>query len=133
MLAVDYPLLNIFWTIILLFLWVAWLWLLIGLLSDIYQRHDLDGVEKALWVAFMVIVPFVGVLTYLAVAGPGIARRRAEQEQAAKADFDDYIRSVAGGGPGGSTAEIERAKKLLDSGAITAPEYERLKQKALTS
>jgi hypothetical protein len=127
--AADYPFLNILWSMIIFFLWVAWIWILILILSDVFRRRDISGWVKALWVFFLIVLPFLGVLIYLIAESDGMAQRRAADEQGQRAQMDDYVRSVAGSG--GAAAEIDKAKQLLDSGAINQAEFEALKAKAL--
>ena len=129
--ASDYPFLDVFWTMIIFFLWVAWIWVLIIILSDVFRRHDLSGWGKALWVIFIIFLPFLGVLVYLISQGQGMGERRIQDAQASQAQFDDYVRTTAGSG--GAAAEIERAKGLLDSGAITQQEFDAIKAKALAA
>ena len=130
-LAADYPFLDVFWTMILFFCWVAWIWLLIMILSDVFRR-DMSGWGKAAWCVFLIFLPFLGAFIYLIADGKGMTERRVHDVQASQANFDDYVRTVASeGGSGGSAGEIERAKGLLDSGAITQDEFEKLKAKAL--
>ena len=125
--ASNYPFLDVFWTMLIFFLWVIWIWFLIIILTDVFRRHDVGGGKKAVWCLFIIFLPFLGALTYLIVNGQGMAERRDRDVQTARAQTDDYIRSVAGGPAG----EIEKAKQLLDSGAISADEYAALKAKAL--
>jgi hypothetical protein len=125
--ASDYPFLDVFWTMIIFFLWVIWIWFLIAILSDVFRRHDIGGGSKALWCFFIIFLPVLGALTYLIVNGQGMAERNVKEVQTAQRQTDDYIRSVAGGPAG----EIEKAKQLLDSGAIDQQEYAALKAKAL--
>jgi hypothetical protein len=127
--AADYPFLNILWSMIIFFLWVAWIWMMILILSDVFRRRDLSGWGKAGWVAFLIILPFLGALIYLIAQGDGMAERRAQDVQGQQAQMDDYVRSVAGSG--GAAAEIDKAKQLLDSGAINQAEFEALKANAL--
>jgi hypothetical protein len=127
--ASDYPFLDVFWTMIIFFLWVIWIWFLIAILSDVFRRHDIGGGSKALWTIFIIFLPFVGAFTYLIINGKGMAQRNVKDTQVAQERMDDYVRSVAGSG--GAAAEIEKAKQLLDSGAISADEYASLKAKAL--
>ena len=127
--AADYPFLDVLWTMLVFFLWVIWFWILIGIIADIFSRHDIGGGSKALWLIFVIFAPFLGVLIYLVANSQGMAERRSKVSRHAQAQMDDYVRSVAGSG--GAAAEIERAKQLLDSGAIDANEYESLKKKAL--
>jgi general stress protein CsbA len=132
LLAADYPFLNILWTMIIFFCWVAWIWILITIFADIFRRHDIGGWHKAIWIVFLIILPFLGVLIYLIAQSKGMAERNAEQHRAAQAQFNEYVQSVAGSG-GGAAGEIERAKGLLDSGAITQAEFDSLKAKALAA
>jgi Short C-terminal domain/Phospholipase_D-nuclease N-terminal len=130
--AADYPFLDIFFTIVVFFAWVAWFSVLISVLGDIFGRDDMSGWGKAGWVLFVVVVPFLGVLVYLGTQGQQMAARKMARAQAQRAQMDDYVREVAGtSAGGGSAAEIAQAKALLDSGAIDQAEFERLKQKAL--
>jgi Short C-terminal domain/Phospholipase_D-nuclease N-terminal len=128
--AADYPFLDVFWTMIIFFCWVAWIWVLIVIISDLFRRHDTSGWVKALWVIFLIVLPFLGVLIYLIANGSGMSRRQLEQTQAAQQQFDSYVQSVAATGGGGAT-ELAKAKELLDSGAITQEEYDKLKAKVL--
>jgi hypothetical protein len=135
MVASSYPFLDVLWTMLVIFAWVIWFWLLITVFADLFRRHDTSGGMKALWIVFVIIAPFLGVLIYLIANGHGMAERNMQQAQAQQASMDQYIRSVAttsGGGGGGAAADIAQAKSLLDSGAITQAEYEALKAKALS-
>jgi hypothetical protein len=127
--AADYPLLQVFWTILIFFAWVAWVWMVISVLGDVFRRRDLSGWGKAGWTIFVIALPFLGMLTYLVVHSGDMAERNAKESQAAQAQVDDYVRTVAG--TDGPAAEIEKAKGLLDSGSITATEYDSIKAKAL--
>ena len=127
-LAADYPFLDVFWTMILFFCWVSWIWMMVLILSDVFRR-DISGWAKAGWCVFLIVLPFLGALIYLIAEGKGMTERRVKDAQVSQASFDDYVRKVAT--DGGSTGEIARAKELLDSGAINAEEFERLKAKAL--
>ena len=128
--AADYPFLNILWTMIIFFAWVIWIWMMIAILSDVFRRRDLSGWGKAAWTVFLIVLPFLGVLIYLISQHDGLAERNVKQAQVAQAEFDDYVKSVATNG-GGAAAEIEKAKQLLDSGAISPAEYDAIKAKAL--
>ena len=125
--AADYPFLDVFWTILIFFFWVIWIWIVITVLIDVFRRHDIGGFAKALWVIFVVILPWLGVLIYLIVEHDGMRERSMKQAQAQKEQFDDYVRDTTGG----SADEIAKAKGLLDSGAITQQEFDALKAKAL--
>jgi len=128
--AADYPFLDLLWTLLIFFLWVAWLMLLFYVLADVFRRHDAGGGKKTLWVIFVIVAPFLGVLVYVFVNGQGMAERNVRQAQAQQEQFDDYVRATAGSG--GAAAEIEKAKALLDSGAITQAEFDTIKAKALS-
>jgi Phospholipase_D-nuclease N-terminal len=95
LIAADYPFMDVFWSILIFFLWFAWLLLLFRIFADIFRRHDTSGWGKAAWCAFVIILPFLGVLIYLIANGAEMGRRDMEQSAAAKAEFDAYIRSVA--------------------------------------
>jgi signal transduction histidine kinase len=127
----DYPFLDVFWTMLVFFVWVIWIWLLITILIDVFRRHDIGGAKKVLWVIFVILVPFVGVFAYLLVNHDEMATRNVEQMKAQQAQFDSYVQTVAGSS--GAAAEIEKAKQLLDSGAITQQEFDAIKQKALAA
>ena len=129
--AADYPFLDIVWTMLIFFAWVIWFWILIRVLVDVFRRHDISGFGKAAWTLFMIVVPFLGVLIYLIAHGQDMGKRDIEQARAQQAQFDDYVKSVAGPGGDGAAAEIAKAKGLLDSGAITQAEFDAIKAKAL--
>jgi putative oligomerization/nucleic acid binding protein/phospholipase D-like protein len=129
--AADYPFLDVLWTMLIFFLWVIWFWLLIVIFGDIFRRNDISGWSKAAWSLFVIFLPLLGVLIYLGVNSQGMSERSARATQAAQTQADDYIRTVAASG--GAAGEIEKAKQLLDSGAIDAQEYEALKRKALAA
>jgi general stress protein CsbA len=131
--AADYPFLNILWTMIIFFCWVAWIWILIVILTDVFRRKDESGWLKALWVIFLIVLPFLGVLIYLIANHDGMADRQAKQIAGQQAQFDSYVREVADKSGGGAAGEIERAKALLDSGTITQSEFDALKAKALAA
>jgi hypothetical protein len=127
--AADYPFLDILWTMLVLFAWVIWFWLLIIVFGDLFSRHDISGWGKAGWIVLVVVLPYLGVFIYLISQGAQMAERRDKQSQAARSEFDDYVKNVAA--PGGAAAEIDKAKQLLDSGAITQAEFDSIKSKAL--
>jgi Short C-terminal domain/Phospholipase_D-nuclease N-terminal len=128
-LAADYPFLDVLWTMLIFFAWVIWFWLLITVFADLFRRHDVGGGGKVLWCIFVIILPFLGVFIYLLSQHQGMAERSQKQIETQQARTDAYIREVAGG----PAAEIEKAKQLLDSGAITQAEYDSIKAKALAS
>lgn len=130
MLAADYPFLEVLWTMFVFFAFIVWFWILITVFADIFRRRDIGGGAKTLWLVFVIVLPFLGVFIYLITQNDGMAERNVKQLEAQQQATDAYIKSVAGGG-GGAAAEIERAKGLLDSGAITQAEYDAIKAKAL--
>ena len=127
----DHPFLDVLWSGFLIFLWVGWIFLVVLVLMDIFRRHDNSGWSKALWVIAIVIVPWLGVLVYLITQGNSMGQRRLEEMQLQQERVNERVRAAASEGSGSSAAEIERAKGLLDSGAITQAEFDQLKQKAL--
>ena len=127
--ASSYPFLNILWTTLIFFAWVIFIWIAITVLIDVFRRHDISGWGKAAWVIFVVILPWIGVLVYLIANHDGMAERRTKDVQASQAQLDEYVRQTAG--TGGAASEIEKAKQLLDSGAITQAEFDAIKAKAL--
>ena len=127
--ATSYPFLNILWDILIIFAWVIFIWIAITVLIDVFRRRDISGWGKAAWVVFVVILPWIGVLAYLIFNHSGMTERSATQARTAQAQFDQYVRQAAGSG--GAASEIERAKQLLDSGAISQQEFDSIKAKAL--
>lgn len=128
LIAADYPFLSILWTMIIFFAWVAWIWIVITVLIDIFRRRDIGGWGKAGWVVFVIVLPFLGVLIYLIAEHEGMQERSLEHANAQRAAMDRYVRDTATG----SATEIAKAKELLDSGAITQAEFDAIKAKALS-
>ena len=128
--AADYPFLDVFWTMLIFFFWVIWIWILVTVLIDVFRRHDIGGWSKALWCVFMILLPYLGVFVYLISQGKGMAERRADEIRASQASFDSYVRDVATS-ESSPTDQIHKAKELLDSGAIDQAEFDSLKRKAL--
>jgi hypothetical protein len=127
--AADYPFLDILWTMLIFFLWIMWFWLLIVIIGDVFRRRDIGGGKKTIWLIFILFVPFIGVLAYVLTNSDGMAERNLERARQDRARMDDYVRETAGSG--GAATEIDRAKQLLDSGAITQEEFQAIKAKAL--
>lgn len=124
----DYPFLNFIWLMIVFFAFVIWIWLLISVFADIFRRRDIGGGMKALWIIFVIIAPYLGVLIYLIAEHNGMAERSEQQMKSMQKHQDDYIKSVAGSSP---ADQVTQAKQLLDSGAITQAEFDTMKAKAL--
>ena len=131
MILADYPFLGVLWSMLVFFVWVAWFMLLFKIVGDVFRRRDIGGGMKTLWLLFVLFVPFLGVFVYLIANNDEMAQRDLERAQAAQAQFNDYVQQAAGSG--GAAAEIDKAKKLLDSGAINESEFAALKAKALAS
>ncbi|MFL6005429.1 MAG: SHOCT domain-containing protein [Gaiellaceae bacterium] len=123
---------DVMWTMFVFFAWILFFWMLFGVFGDLFGRHDISGWAKAGWTVFVIILPFLGIFVYLISQGRGMGERAQQRAQSQKTQMDDYVRSVAPSG-GGAAAEIEKAKALLDSGAITQSEFDALKSKALTA
>src|SRR3954452_19406604 len=131
MIASSYPFADAMWTMLVFFLWIMWFYLLFVVYGDVFRRHDIGGLGKTGWIIFTFVLPFLGVFVYLIAEGKGMAERSQQQVQAQKAQFDEYVKQAAGSD--GAATQIEKAKGLLDSGAITQPEYDAIKQKALAA
>lgn len=129
LIASSYTFLDVFWSILVFFLWVAWFMLLFRVFGDVFSRHDIGGGTKTLWLIFVLLVPFLGVFVYLIANNDGMTERTMQQVQAQQKQMDDYVRTTAGSSS--PTSQIGEAKKLLDSGAITQAEFDGIKQKAL--
>jgi Phospholipase_D-nuclease N-terminal len=126
--ASDYPMLDVLWTMLILFAWIIWFWLLITIFADLFRRHDISGWGKAGCTVLLVLLPFIGVLAYLIAEGSAMASRR---DIAALDDPRQYVRPAPD--TDGAAEQIAKAKALLDSGAISAKDYETLKRKAIMS
>ncbi len=127
--ATSYSFANSVWDILIFFAWVIFIWIAITVLVDVFRRHDISGWQKAAWVVFVALLPWIGVLTYLLFNHTEMAERRAKDSQAAQNQFEQYVRHAAGAG--GPASEIAKAKQLLDDGTITQTEFDAIKAKAL--
>ena len=129
MVAASYPFMDVLWSMVIFFLFVIWIWILITVFADIFRRRDIGGGMKAVWIIFVILLPYLGVFIYLIAEGHHMAERNAEQMSAVRAQQDEYIKSVAASAS--PADQILQAKSLLDSGAITQAEFDGLKAKAL--
>lgn len=129
MLAYDYPLLGVFWTMLWLALFFIWIWLLIVIFTDIFRSHDIGGVAKTLWVLFVIFLPFLGILFYLIFRGKGMAERRAQDVAQAEQDFRGYVQDVAGGSS--ASDQLVKLADLRDRGVLTEAEFQAEKAKIL--
>jgi uncharacterized membrane protein YcjF (UPF0283 family) len=125
----TYPLLEVFWTILIVFAFIVWLWILFSVLSDLFRRHDASGWAKVAWVLFIVILPYLGTLVYLLVNHRGMAERSEKQAKAVQGEVEQYVRSVAGRTD--PAQQIATAKELLDKGTINQEEFDQIKRHAL--
>jgi hypothetical protein len=126
--AYNYPILDFFWTMLIFFLWIVWIFILVTVLIDIFRSPDLSGGLKALWVLFVVFLPFLGVFVYLVARGNKMASHRMQEAQQQQDQFDAYVRQTAGT----STAdELAKLADLKSKGTITDAEYEAAKTKLL--
>jgi len=127
--AADYPFLDILWSMLIFFCFVVWIWMMIAIFSDIFRRRDIGGWAKAAWCFFLIVLPFLGAFVYLIAQHDGMAERNLKGAQAMQAELDQHILSVAPASV--PDTEIDKAKQLRDSGAITEAEFEAIKAKAL--
>ncbi|HEX5307548.1 MAG TPA: SHOCT domain-containing protein [Solirubrobacteraceae bacterium] len=127
--ASSYPFLEVFWTMLIFFAFVIWIWILITVLLDLFRRHDTSGWMKVLWIIFIVVLPYLGVFVYLIAEHKGMTERAVKQQSDAKAEFDKYVQSVAT--QSDPTEQIAKAKQMLDAGTINQGEFEQIKRKAL--
>ena len=127
----SYPLLGAFWTILEIFLWVLWIWVLIYVFIDIFRSHDLSGWAKALWFIFVLFIPLIGVLVYLIVRGGSMQERAQQQAQQQDQQFRAYVQDAAGSG--NTADQLTKLADLRDRGVITAEEFEREKAKVLAT
>ncbi len=129
MLATSYPLLEVFWTMLIFFAFFIWIWLLFTVFADVFRRKDIGGLGKTGWIVFVIILPYLGVFVYLIAEHNGMAERTIKQQEAAQAGMDKYVKSVAGHSD--PTEQIAKGQELLSQGTISQAEFDQIKQKAL--
>ena len=127
----SYPLLGAFWTILEVFLWVLWIWILIYVFIDIFRSHDLSGWGKALWFLFVLFIPLIGVLVYLIARGGKMQERAQRDARQQEQDFRAYVQEAASSGT--PADQLAKLADLRDKGVISAEEFEREKAKVLSS
>jgi membrane protein implicated in regulation of membrane protease activity len=125
----SYPVLGVFWTILMIFLWVIWFWILITIIIDIFRSHDLSGWAKALWFVFILFLPLIGVLVYLIARGDKMHERQVRQAQRQEEQLRSYVQEAAG--PQSSADQLAKLADLRDRGVITDAEFDREKAKIL--
>ncbi len=128
-LLAEFSLGDLLWALIALFFLVIWFWLLITIFSDLFRSDDINGWIKALWVIFIIALPFLGILVYLIARGQGMTDRAMASYQKQQESVQQWANQTASGGS--ATDEIAKAKGLLDSGAITQDEFDKIKAKNL--
>ena len=129
LIATDYPLLEVFWTMLIFFAFFIWIWILVTVFADLFRRNDISGWGKTGWIIFVIVLPYLGVFVYLIAEHKGMTERTISQQEAAKSEMDQYVKSVAS--TSDPTAQIANAKALLDQGTISQAEFDQIKQKAL--
>lgn len=130
MLAYDYPILSLIWMMFMFFVFVLWIWLLIAIFMDIFRSHDMGGAMKAVWVFFIIILPFLGVLIYLIARGGSMHERAADQAAQQQQAFDAYVRQTAGSGS--AADDLAKLADLKQQGVLTDAEFEAQKAKVLS-
>jgi ABC-type multidrug transport system fused ATPase/permease subunit len=133
MLATNYPILDAFLTMLYFFLFIIWIWLLITVFIDIFRSHDMGGVAKALWVIFIIILPFLGVFVYLIARGGKMHERAAQQAAEQQKAFDQYVREAAGTSGADTASQLAKLADLKSQGVLTDAEFEAQKAKILAS
>jgi hypothetical protein len=128
MLATNWTFGQLMWSMLVFFTWILFFWLLFTVLADLFRRHDISGWAKAGWTIFMVFLPFLGIFVYLISNSKGMAERNVREVQRARSDMDAYVKSVAS--TTDPATQIAQGKDLLDSGAISQAEFEKLKSQA---
>jgi Short C-terminal domain/Phospholipase_D-nuclease N-terminal len=129
----NYPVLDIFWSILEFFLWVIWIWIMIWIFIDIFRSHDLSGWAKALWFLFVLIIPLIGVLAYLIVRGGSMHERAVQQAQHRDEAFRRYVQQTAGNSQHSTADELTKLADLRDKGVISGEEFEHEKEKLLAA
>jgi len=128
MVASNYPLLDIFWSILIFFGLFIWIYLIISIFADIFRSHDIGGFAKAMWVLFVLVIPLFGVLIYLIARGHGMAQRNVKQVQTEQRALDEYVRQTAGGSP---ADELAKLAKLHEKGKISDEDFAKAKAKII--
>jgi uncharacterized membrane protein YcjF (UPF0283 family) len=129
--ATSYPLLEVFWTMLIFFGFVVWLWILFAVIADVFRRRDIGGWGKVAWIAVVIVLPYLGVFIYLIAEHQGMTERAVARQEAAQTEFAEYVKSAA---PQENPAEqIAQAKTLLDAGTIDQADFNRIKEKALAA
>jgi hypothetical protein len=131
LLAYDYPLLGAFWTLLWFFLWIVWIFILFRVIFDIFRSRDLGGWAKALWLIFVIILPFLGVFVYVIARGKGMSERDMQRAADSEQQFRSYVQQAAATSGGGTADELAKLADLRDKGVISPAEFEAQKAKIL--
>jgi len=129
MLAYDYPVLGVFWTMLIFFFWIVWIMALFHVFADIFRSHDMGGFAKTMWLIFVIIFPFLGVFVYLLARGDEMRKHAIKDAEAQDAAMRSYVKEAAG--TSGPADQIAQLASLRDSGAITEAEFQSGKAKVL--
>jgi len=129
LIATSYPFLEVFWTMLIFFAFFIWIWILFTVFADLFRRDDISGWGKAAWIIFVIVLPYLGVFVYLIAEHKGMTDRSIQQQQAAKSQMDQYVRSVAGRSD--PSQQIAKGEELLKQGTISQAEFDQIKQRAL--
>jgi len=129
MVIADFTLGDALLTVLEIFLLVVWFWILIAILSDLFRDHELSGWWKAVWVFFLIFVPFLTALIYIIARGHGMRERSIREQAEARKHLETYVRETAGTSP---ADELHKLSELRDKGAISEAEYEKLKAKVVS-
>lgn len=129
----SYPLLDAFWTIFIIFLWVIWIWILVWVFIDIFRSQDLSGWAKALWFLFVLFIPLIGVVVYLIARGGSMNERAAQQARQQDQEFRSYVQQAAADSPANTADQLAKLADLRDRGVISAQEFEHEKAKVLAA
>ena len=129
MLAYDYPIMGVFWSMLYFFIFFIWIMLLFRVFADIFRSHDMGGFAKTLWILFVILLPFLGIFIYVIVRGRSMAERDMAQAKAQNEAFASYVQETAGAG--GTATELAKLAQLKDSGVLTQAEFDAAKAKAL--
>ena len=131
MLLADFTFGDAFLTVLSIFFFVIWIWILFTIIADLFRDHELSGWWKAVWILFLVFVPFLTALVYLIARGSGMRDRSVREQADVRKHMDQYIRETAGSSSGGGSTddELHKLADLKDRGAISDDEYDRMKAK----
>ena len=127
----NYPFIEVFWTMLFFFCFVIWIWILFTVFADLFRRRDIGGWGKTGWIIFVIVLPYLGVFVYLIAEHKGMTERAIEQQQQAKTQMDQYVKSAAG--QSDPTQQIAKGEELLKQGAITQAEFDQIKRSALSA